>query len=338
MKKILTLLLIILLTAGTFTACGSKSADNKADGGTKRADTKDKSSKNSNEDTSVVYPIKVKDANNYEMTIAEKPEKIVSLTLGTDEMLLSLVDPVRILSLTKFVDDPGISNAVDKAKAVKLRTESNAEQVISIGPDLVFVDTWATPEFVKQVRDAGINVYQFKTPSGVDEQREVIPELANVVGEKQKGDELAAWMDKKLKAVEDRLKNLKPENRLSVLSYDELGCTSGQGTNFDSIAQKAGLINLASKEGMKLWPKLSREEMVKLNPDLMVLPSWFYDTTRTVKTFTDGIRNDPSLASVKAVKNNRLLILPNPHMSAISQYVVLGVEDLAKAAYPDLFK
>jgi len=52
----------------------------------------------------------------------------------------------------------------------------------------------------------------------------------------------------------------------------------------------------------------------------------------------DTLKNDPSLQTVKAVKNDRIISVPNPHISAISQYVVLAVEDVAKAAYPELFE
>ena len=47
---------------------------------------------------------------------------------------------------------------------------------------------------------------------------------------------------------------------------------------------------------------------------------------------------DASFQTVNAVKEDRIISVPNPHISAISQYVVLAVEDVAKAAYPELFR
>ncbi len=329
MKKALLFLIILAILTTFLPACGNR---------------KDKSEESSlGKETGekmepVVFPITVKDAGNYEMTIEKKPERIVSLTLGTDEMLLSLVDPQRILSITKFSDDPEVSNVAEEAKAVEKRAETNAEQVISLEPDLVFTDTWADPNFVQQVRDAGIAVYQFKTPGSIEEQRDCIREIAYVVGEREKGEELVKWFDDKLKYVQDRLQNLKPEEKLSILFYDEFGYTAGKGTNFDSIAKHAGLVNAAAEAGIELWPQISKEKIVELDPDIILLPSWFYDKSNTVESFTESIKKDPALANVKAVKNNRLIVLPNQHMSAISQYVVLGVEDLAKAAYPELFE
>jgi iron complex transport system substrate-binding protein len=50
------------------------------------------------------------------------------------------------------------------------------------------------------------------------------------------------------------------------------------------------------------------------------------------------LKNDPSLSGIKAIANDRLISVPNKHISAISQYAVLSVEDVARAAYPGLFK
>jgi iron complex transport system substrate-binding protein len=280
----------------------------------------------------------VKDANGTEVTIEKEPVNIVSLTLGSDEMLLGLIDKSRIKAVTEYSIDTGISNVADVAKDVPNKILSDAEKVISLQPDLVFVDTWADPNFVKQLRDAKIAVYVFKTPSNIDEQKAAVQELAHVVGADAKGKEIVAWMDEKLAAVEDKLKNLKPEEKLSVMDYSESGSSSGKGTNFDDIVTHAGLINVVTKAGMEGWPTLSKENIVAMNPDIILLPSWYYDKTKSLDGLKDTLMKDTSLASVKTIKDKKLLSVPNPHISAISQYVVLGVEDLAKAAYPDLFK
>ena len=55
-----------------------------------------------------------------------------------------------------------------------------------------------------------------------------------MVGAEEKGTELTAWMDEKLKAVEEKLASVAPENKLRVMDYGEMG-SSGIGTNFDDI-------------------------------------------------------------------------------------------------------
>lgn len=284
------------------------------------------------------FPRKVKDAGGYEFTIESEPKKIVSLTLGSDEMLFGLVNKERILALTRYAEDEGISNIAKEAAQVAERaTMENIEAVIALKPDLAILDTWADPNYIKQLRDTGINVYTFKTPNNIDEQKTVISEIAYVTGADDKGRELISWMDAKLNEIEDKLSELKPEEKLTVMDYGEMG-SSGLGTNFDDIVTRAGLINVISREGIEGWPVISKEKIIEYNPDMIILPSWYYDQKNSLQGMIDTLKNDKSLQTVSAIKEDRLIAVSNPHISAISQYVVLAVEDVAKAAYPELFK
>jgi len=211
---------------------------------------------------SAVFPMTVTDANGDEMVIESKPQRIVSLTLGSDEILLSLVDKNRIASLTRYADDEGISNVAAEAKGVGTRlTMDQVEKIIALNPDLIILDTWADPDYIKQLRNAGITVYAFKTPGNIDEQKAVIAELAHVVGADEKGQEIISWMDEKLKAVEEKLSALKPEQKLTVMDYGESN-SSGKGTNFDDIVTRAGLINVISRAGIEGWPVISKEKII----------------------------------------------------------------------------
>lgn len=284
------------------------------------------------------FPLKVTDAGGFEMTIQSEPQHIVSLTLGSDEILLGLVNKNRILALTKYAEDAGISNVSAEAAGVAERaTMEQLESVIALKPDLVILDTWADAKYVKQLRDAGINVYAFKTPSNIEEQKTTIAEIANITGAAAKGQEILDWMDAKLNEVESKLAHLKPEEKRTVMDYGELG-SSGKGTNFDDIVTRAGLINVISKAGMEGWPVISKEKIIEFNPEIIILPSWYYDQKNSLQGMKDSLKNDKSLQTVKAISDDRLISVPNPHISAISQYVVLAVEDVAKAAYPELFK
>ena len=287
---------------------------------------------------SVQYPLTVKDFSGNELTLAHKPERIVSLTLGTDEMLLSLVESGRIQALSgKIAEDEGISNVAAEAKSFR-KAENNIETIISLQPDLVFAASWMKKEQIQQLRDARIQVYLYGTATNLDEQKKVILEIARLVGEPAKGQAVVADMDKTLQRVADKVKGIQPENRLTVLDYNSFGSTKGKGTGFDDIAQRAGLINVAAQAGLTGYPKISKEKIVELNPDVIVLPSWSYDKKQDPTNLAADLKKDQSLATVKAIKNNRVFMLPDKHMVSVSQYMALGVEDLAKAAYPDLFK
>ncbi len=357
-SKIILIIIIATLFTSIFTACGSDSSQNTAaqdtqvasettvPADTTPADTTpaETSTSATSQETAQIFPLTVTDALGTEMTIEKAPAAIVSLTLGTDEMLVGnseipgLVDKSRILSLTPYADDTGISNIAGDLDSIPNRFKSEAEKIITVKPDLVLIDTWADSAFVKQLRDSGITVYVFKTPSSVQEQLNTVVEIAHVVGEDKEGVRMVEWMNGKLKAVSDKLKQLDESKRLTIMEYSEMFMSAGLGTNFDSVVTLAGLTNVVSKAGMEGWPEISKEKLLEMNPDILILPSWYYDKNNSLEGMKAGLKADASLAGMKAIAGDRLITVPNQHISAISQYVVLGVEDVAKAAYPELFK
>jgi len=67
------------------------------------------------------------------------PQRIVSLTLAADEILLALTPPERITALTYLADDPTYSNVRAEAHAIPHKVKANAEQVLALQPDLIIV-------------------------------------------------------------------------------------------------------------------------------------------------------------------------------------------------------
>lgn len=335
MSVLFSVVLIIVMLSG----CGSN-AGNSSSGTSQATDTSSQATNPNTADGSltVKYPLTLKDAAGAEVTIPAKPSKIVSMPLGTCEMLLALVDKSTIAAMTYYVDDANISNVTDSAKGTGQRMELNAEKIIALQPDMVFVDTWTKQDVVKQLRDAKIPVFVLNVPSNIDQQKEMLKLLGKITDSEAKSEETVKWMEDKLKAVSEKLAGLKEEQKLTILDYSEMNSTSGKGTNFDDTVTRAGLINPVSRDGLEGWPQLSKEMVIKYNPDIICLPSWYYDSKISFDSLSKSIRNDKSLAGVKAVKNNKLISVPYKHISTTSQYSVLGIEDIAKAAYPDLFK
>ncbi|OPX43764.1 vitamin B12-binding protein [Ruminiclostridium hungatei] len=352
--KILSLIMVFAVALGMFAGCGtdntaglstasvsavqSAASDTAASSQTEGA-APGEASAGSQASKAVQYPLTLKDADGTEVTIASKPSKIASLPLGACEMLLSLVDKSQIAAMTNYVDDAAVSNIADVAKGVGKRLDFNAEKIIAIQPDLVLVDTWQDKNIIKQLRDSGIKVFVVNTPKNVDEQKEMLKLLGELTDSTAKAEEVINWMEQKLKAVSDKLAGLKEQQKLTIIDYSEMGSTSGKDTNFDDVVTRAGLTNPVAQAGLTGWPQLSKEMIVQYNPDIISVPSWFYDTSKaTPESLKKSIAQDKSLAGVKAVKNNRLISVPYNHLSTTSQYSVLAVEDMAKAAYPELFK
>ena len=288
----------------------------------------------------VRYPLTVVDDQGNAVVILEKPKRIVSLTLFTDEVLLELVDRSRILAVTAFSSDPAISNVAAKAAGIPNKLSVNVEVVLALRPDLVFVANWTEADKVRQLRDAGIPVFLTASGLTVPAVQEKIQTVARIVGEPQQGRQLVTWMSERLEAVAKKLSAVPKQKRLSVLDYTVWGSSQGKGSSWDEIVRLAGLVNAAGVLPVDEWGQvpLSKEKLIELDPDILILPGWVYGDSKGADTFFRQTVEDPALRVLKAVRNKRVYSLPENLKTATSQYMVLAVERLARTAYPELFR
>ena len=266
-----------------------------------------------------------------------KPGRIVSLSTGTDELLIALVAPERIAALTYLSEDEGISNIVEQAKRVPVKIKASAESVIALQPDLVLMPDWLPPLLSQVLRDTGLTVYVYETPSTISQVKKTVTELAFVLGEEETGAKTIAGMDAELTAVAEVLKQVPEQERITALQFSLMGGSGGAGSSFDDICRYAGVKNGAALAGLGMNEIMSKEQIMRINPALLILPTWDYTGKTNLAQFKQGIEQDPAFQSVTAVKTGRLVSIPERYLLCSSQNMVYGVRELAKAAYPGYF-
>lgn len=265
---------------------------------------------------------------------ADKPTRIVSVTLGTDEILFGLLKPedrlTRIAAITENALDPMQSNISTDAKAFKdakkTIAKADPEIILSYKPDLVFVASYIDAGVIKQLTDAKVNVIALEKFDTIKDIQNNILLVGKAIGEDAAAQILNQDMDKVLKSVDDALKDVKEKKSVIFYGYD--GYSWSAGTLVDELITRSGGINLANSKDIKEpFPKLSDEFVVKADPDFVLLSA-----------FSTDISKNPAFASLKAVKNKHVVMGNDAHNNAVSQYVVLGVQDFAALFYPDLVK
>ena len=281
---------------------------------------------------SVAY--EVKDSQGNVVRLAQKPQRIVSLTLGTDEILLGLVPFECITALTYLADDPGISNVAEQAKKIPKKVKANPEEIIALQPDLLLIADWQPMDLIQTIREAGIPVYVYKTPNTIMDVKQVIQEIAHVVREEESGKQIVLQMDRQLSTVATALEKVTPEQRKTVVQFSLMGGSGGKGSLFDDMCQYASVVNGAAKVGMGMNGIMSKEQVVQANPDVFILPTWDYTGKTDLNQFKVDIQDDPAFQTVTAIRKQQLFMLPDRHLTCSSQYSVQGVVDIAKAAYP----
>ena len=246
-------------------------------------------------------------------------------------MLLGLVSENRIAGLSgKINEDKEISNIVDKAKKFP-KVESNEEVLISLNPDLIIAADWITKKIDDIGATIGAKVYYYKTPSNYEEQKKVIRDLANLVEEKENGEKIIKNMDNRLKALQNKIAKNYKGAKPRILMYTSFGTTSGKNTTFNDMVKLINGVNVVAEAGVDRFKDISKEKIIELNPDIIIVPiAKKYDNVDKIsKLFYE----DSSFKNVKAIKNKKVYFMQYKDITPISQYMIDGIEELAKVVY-----
>lgn len=274
------------------------------------------------------------------VTFPAKPIRICALTLSLEEIVIDLVGTERMAAVSQSADDERISLIADKAKQIprKLPPRISVEGILGLQPDLVIVQDNSNSAFIQTLKDVGLRVYVTKVPTTVSAIRQRVLQLADVVGEKQKGEQIIKDMDRKLSFVRNIADKIPAAEKKVVMGYSLLGVFGSPEGLFHDICVNAGVINGAALAGLIRGDHLSKEKIIEINPDIFIFPSYSSTQKGDVDALREAVIHDPALQSVKAIRNNHMIIIKDRYRYSASQHVGDAVLAIAQKSYPERFK
>lgn len=270
------------------------------------------------------FPRTVK-AGGMEINVPRRPERIVSLTPSNDEILCALVDEKRIAGLSKFSQDPATSYVTEVARRVSVFVDRNAEQVVSLRPDLVLAARYTKVDLTSllaETRTPLVVTTDFRNFSDVEANLRLI---GRAVGEESRAELVIGEMRRKFAEARSRLR---PENAgLRMLYLASGNFSAGAGTSIHEILAAAGLKNAAAEAGINGHVKLAPEQITRINPDAILIASG-YERDRG---FRQALESDAQLSAVRAVREKRIVEVQARGVLTVSHHVADAVESLINA-------
>ena len=280
----------------------------------------------------------VTDSQGTVVTVPARPHRIVTLSMSTDEVMLGLVPPEDMAAVNGLLDDPVSSNVVDLAKKVEKRVGNpTVEELVALSPDLVIVPDWGDLAIVPSLREAGLTVVVCKGARNLAEIKETIVLLAQAAGVPERGEKLLAMMDEHLKGIEKKVSAIPESERKTVVLISLMSGYGGIGSSFDDACRYAGVKNGRSALGIRDGQVMTKEQLVEINPDILFVPTYNDHGKFDVDKFRKEYFDDPSLQTVKAIREHRLEEPTEAYIYNCSQDFVLGVQEIAYRAYGDAF-
>ena len=281
----------------------------------------------------------VTDVYGYTTSMPAPPKRILTLSMGTDEILLGLVRPERLAAVNGLLEDPANSNVVELAKQIPNKVgEPTVEEILKLRPDLVIVPDWGDIAKVAALRDLGLHVVVCQGAKNLTEIKETIRLIAQAVGEPQRGEVLLQKMDERLNWVQSRTMAIPAADRKTVVLISLMKSYGGVGCSFDDACQYAGVTNGMAKIGIHNGQTMSKEQLVEINPDILFLPTYTNHGAYDSGKFRAAYLDDPSLQSVQAIRDQALREPFEGYIYNCSQDYVLGVQEIAYCVYGDEFR
>ncbi|MGX1193782.1 ABC transporter substrate-binding protein [Metabacillus sp. SLBN-84] len=312
--------LILVLLAGILTGCAQGDQTKPASGQTEQAEKQDAS-----------YPVTVTDDAGNEITLEEKPEKIVSLLPSTTEILFALGLQDEIAGVSDYDNYPKEAAQKEKVGA----QDMNAEKIIALQPDLAFLQEYHAQnhgEIIKQFEAAGIKVFIVGSQTSFDQVYTAIRTIGKATNTLDEADRIIKDMEEKVASIKEKAKEVKNPKRvwIEVSPQPEI-YTTGKGTFMNEMLEMIGAENVAaSEEG---WVKMDEEKIVSSNPDTIITTYGYY-----VENPAEQVLSRSGWNSIKAVQSKQVFDVNSDLVTRPGPRLADGAEELGRLIYPDIFK
>lgn len=196
---------------------------------------------------------------------AEQPVRVVSVNLCTDQLALMLAAQGQLVSVSRLAHDPDSSSMVAEAQGLPTNG-SGAEEIYLLAPDLVLAGTFTASATVNMLRDLGIRVELFAPARALDDVPERVAQMGRALGRQAEADALIAAFNAELATLKTEPGAHRPR---AVLTYVN-SYSSGDATLAGDILRAAGFDNAAAELGLSSVGTVSLEELILLDPDVIV--------------------------------------------------------------------
>ena len=281
----------------------------------------------------------VTDAARQTIVFDEKPMRILNYAFWLDDIVLGLVPPERLVGIDHLADDPNSSNIVGIAEQIPVKlNQPSAEQVMAMRPDVVFLDAGRDAAVAESLRDLGIRVVACEKPRSADEVRTAVRLVATALGEEEKGAALITAYDAECQALAARVAVIPPAERKTVLVISMSPTFGSKGGLFDHLCTMAGVVNGAAEIGLEAGQSLTKEHILAVNPDVLIVPVWNDHGSYDIDKFNREYLDDPALQTVQAIRTQRIVRPHEGYIYNASQDMVFGAQDIAHLAYGELIE
>jgi iron complex transport system substrate-binding protein len=258
--------------------------------------------------------------------------RVVSQTVGTDELLLAVAEPSQVAALSHLAGKAEFSAVSEEAKNYpQLTLNCDLEGVLKYRPTLLLCADYSRAELVSQARRAGLKVLVLSRYRTMADAYANLRLIAQEIGPEAeaRAERVIADCERRVGVLRERLSGVKPVRVIAPSTY---GMIPGDDTTFQDLCDHAGAENLAATlGGLRGHEAPPTERMLTWPVDRLVVVG------EVVADALVPFKKIPPYEYMAAVKENRAVLLRHYQISCVSHHRIEAYELLAQQLHPERF-
>lgn len=292
------------------------------------------------------------------VTIPNKVDRTVVLQHQTLNLLVQLDATDKIVGvMSNWKQQLGdgyarLAPPLEKIPHVGDLTSFDAESLVKLQPQVVFVTNYAPKEMIDKITDLGIPVVAISLRKETNDDKSTLnPTLHNeeqayneglkegilligdIINKPENAKILVDETFKQREKVSERLQSIPKEQRVRAYMANPDLTTYGSGKYTGLMMEHAGALNVASSS-IKGYKQVSLEQIIAWDPQVIFIQDRYPHVV-------DEIKQDPRWQVISAVKNNRIYLMPEYAKAwgyPMPEAMAIGELWMAKKLYPEKFK
>ena len=263
----------------------------------------------------------ITDALGNKFELSQPPERIITLAPNLTEMVFELGAGEKLVGNTLFCNYPDEAKSVEKIGDM---LTVDYEKIVTLHPDLIFITKEGNKKNIYQKLISLKQKVFVSDPKSYADIKETFLKMGKILGEEQRAlQKIKAW-DRLIDSVKNEVKNSTTGSVMFLVSVKPI-MLAGKNTFIDEILHICGLQNIADSSRLR-YPVFSREEIVKKNPDYIILFA-----SKNLKA--ENVKNAyPEWKELNAVKNNNIIFVdpdlfarPGPRFAKAVEFLFKSV-------------